>query len=84
LAASSDFSAFVENHLVKKFAPVKIERILTDGGAEYTIWHQEAISNHKFEKVCKHLGIKHTTKVVKTSESIRGEKEAIEKRLIFA
>jgi hypothetical protein len=27
---------FVENHLAKKFAPVKIERILTDCGIEYT------------------------------------------------
>jgi len=59
--ASTDF---VEN-LIKKFAPVKIERILTDCGAEYTTWHQEAISNHKFEKTCKRHGIKHTTTKVK-------------------
>ena len=32
--ASTDF---VENHLVRRFAPVKIERILTDCGTEYTI-----------------------------------------------
>ena len=38
---------FVENHLVKKFAPVKIERILTDCGTEYTTWHEEAIPNHE-------------------------------------
>jgi len=31
--ASTDF---VESHLDKKFAPVKIERILTDRGTEYT------------------------------------------------
>jgi len=60
--ASTDF---VENHLVKKFAPVKIERILTDCGTEYTSWHQEAIPNHEFEKTCKKLGIKHTTTKVK-------------------
>lgn len=56
---------FVENHLVKKFTPVKIERILTDCGTEYTTWHKEAIENHKFEKTCKKLGIKHTTTKVK-------------------
>lgn len=60
--ASTDF---VENHLVKKFAPVKIERILTDCGTEYTTWHESAIPNHKFEKTCKKLGIKHTTTKVK-------------------
>jgi transposase len=32
--ASTDF---VENHLVKKLDPVKIERILTDCGTEYTL-----------------------------------------------
>jgi transposase InsO family protein len=56
---------FVESHLIKKFAPVKIERILTDCGTEYTTWHQEAIPNHEFEKTCKKLGIKHTTTKVK-------------------
>jgi transposase InsO family protein len=56
---------FVENHLAKKFAPVKIERILTDCGTEYTTWHEEAISNHEFEKTCKRLEIKHTTTKVK-------------------
>ncbi|OIO34208.1 MAG: hypothetical protein AUJ76_04110 [Candidatus Omnitrophica bacterium CG1_02_41_171] len=53
--ASTDF---VESHLVKKFAPVKIERILTDCGTEFTTWHEEAIPNHEFEKTCKKLGIK--------------------------
>jgi len=38
---------FVENHLAKKFAPVEIERTLTDCGTEYTTWHEEAIPNHK-------------------------------------
>jgi transposase InsO family protein len=56
---------FVENHLAKKFAPVKIERILTDCGTEYTTWHEEAIPNHEFEKTCNRLGIKHTTTKVK-------------------
>ncbi len=56
---------FVENHLTRKFAPVRIERILTDCGTEYTTWHQEAIPNHEFEKTCKKLGIKHTTTKVK-------------------
>jgi len=60
--ASTDF---VENHLTRKFSPVKIERILTDCGTEYTTWHQEAIPNHEFEKTCKKLGIKHTTTKVK-------------------
>lgn len=60
--ASTDF---VENHLVKKFTPVKIERILTDCGTEYTTWHEEAMLNHEFEKACKKLGIKHTTTKVK-------------------
>lgn len=60
--ASTDF---VENHLTKKFAPVKIERILTDCGTEYTTWHEEAIPKHEFEKTCKKLGIKHTTTKVK-------------------
>jgi len=55
----------VENHLTKKFAPVKIERLLTDCGTEYTTWHEEAIPNHEFEKTCKKLGIKHTTTKVK-------------------
>jgi len=41
-------SDFVENHLVKKFAPVKIERLLTDGGTEFTTWHEEAAPNHEF------------------------------------
>ena len=56
---------FIENHLIKKFAPVKIERILTDCGTEYTTWHKEAIPNHKFEKTCSKLGIKHTTTKVR-------------------
>jgi transposase InsO family protein len=60
--ASTDF---VENHLVKKFAPVRIERILTDCGTEYTTWHEEAIPNHEFKKTCKKIGIKHTTTKVK-------------------
>ena len=60
--ASTDF---VENHLTKKFSPVKIERILTDCGTEYTTWHEQAIPNHEFEKTCKKLGIKHTTTKVK-------------------
>ncbi len=60
--ASTDF---VENHLAKKFDPVKIERILTDCGTEFTTWHQEAMPNHEFEKTCKKLGIKHTTTKVK-------------------
>lgn len=41
-------SDFVENHLVKKFAPVKIGRLLTDCGAEFTTWHEEAAPNHEF------------------------------------
>ena len=60
--ASTDF---VEKHLVKKFTPVKIERILTDSGPEYIPWHEEAILNHEFEKTCNRLGIKHTTTKVK-------------------
>ena len=56
---------FIENHLIKKFAPVKIERILTDCGTEYTTWHKETIPNHKFEKACNLLGIKHTTTKVR-------------------
>ena len=60
--ASTDF---VENYLTKKFAPVRIERDLTDCGTEYTTWHQEAIPNHEFEKTCRNLGIKHTTTKVK-------------------
>ena len=55
--ASTDF---VEDHLHKKFAPVKIERILTDCGIEYTTWYEEAIPNHEFEKTYKRLEIKHT------------------------
>jgi len=51
----------MENHLIKKFAPVKIERILTDCGTGYTTWHEEATPNHEFEKTCKRLWIKHTT-----------------------
>jgi len=42
----------VENHLVRKFAPVKAEGILIDCGTESTIWHDEAIPNHEFEKTC--------------------------------
>ncbi|MFH1612820.1 MAG: IS481 family transposase [bacterium] len=56
---------FVKNHLAKKFDTVKIERILTDCGTEYTTWHKEAIPNHEFEKMCKKLGIKHTTTKVR-------------------
>jgi hypothetical protein len=56
--ASTDF---VENHLAKYFAPVKIERILTGCETEYTTWHEEAIPNHEFEKTCNRLGTKHTT-----------------------
>jgi transposase InsO family protein len=56
---------FVENHLAKNFAPVKIERILTDCGTEYTPWHEEAIPNHEFEKTCNRLGTKDTTTKVK-------------------
>ena len=40
---------------------LRIERILTDCGTEYTTWHEEAIPNHEFKKTCKKLGIKHTT-----------------------
>ncbi|RIE15387.1 hypothetical protein SMC1_10220 [Candidatus Cryosericum septentrionale] len=54
----------VENHLARKFAPVKIQRILTDCGTESTTWHEEAIPNHEVERTCNRLGIKHaTTKV---------------------
>lgn len=56
---------FVENHLAKKFAPVEIERTLTDCGTEYITWHEGTIPNHKFEKTCNRLGIKHTTTKVK-------------------
>ena len=58
-------SDFVENHLIKKFAPVKIERLLTDCGTEFTTWHKEAQEYHQFEKVCQKLGLKHTTTKVK-------------------
>jgi hypothetical protein len=34
---------------------VRIERILTDCGTEYTTWHEEAIPNHEFKKTCKKL-----------------------------
>ena len=33
---------------MKKFAPVKIGRLLTDGGTEFTTWHEEAAPNHEF------------------------------------
>jgi len=56
---------FVKNHLTKKFTPIKIERILTDCGTEYTTWYKESIPNHKFEKTCNEIGIKHTTTRVK-------------------
>ena len=56
---------FVENHLTNKFTPIKIVRILTDCGTEYTTWHKEAIPNHEFERVCKKLGIEHTTTKVR-------------------
>jgi len=58
---------FIENHLTKKFTPVKIERILTDCGMEYITWHKEVIPNYGFEKTCKKLGIKHTITRVKHS-----------------
>ena len=51
----------VENHLAKKVAPVKIERILTDCGTESTTWHEKAIPTHEVEKTCNRLGIKDTT-----------------------
>jgi len=56
---------FVENHLIKKFAGVRIERLLTDCGTEYTTWHEEAKPKHKYEKVCQRLGIRHTTTKVR-------------------
>lgn len=46
----------VENHLAKKFAPVKIQRILTDCGTESTTWHEEVIPNHELQKACNRLG----------------------------
>jgi transposase InsO family protein len=55
----------VENHVAKKIAPAKTERILTDCGTEHMTWHQEAIPNHEFEKACNRLGIKHATTRVK-------------------
>jgi len=55
----------VENHLAKKVAPVKIERILTDSGTEYSTWHEEARPTHEVEKTRDRLGIKHTTTKVK-------------------
>jgi len=51
----------VENHLAKKVAPGKIERILTDRGTESTTWHEEARPIHEVEKTCNRLGIQHTT-----------------------
>jgi hypothetical protein len=63
---SSDSSTdFLKTQLVKKFAPVKIERILTDCGTEFTTWHKEVVPFHQFEKACKKLGIKHTTTKVR-------------------
>jgi transposase InsO family protein len=62
---AKSFSDFVENHLIKKFAPVKIERLLTDCGTEFTTWHKEVQEYHQFEKVCQKLGLKHTTTKVK-------------------
>ena len=56
---------FVENHITNKFTPIKIVRILTDCGTEYTTWHKEAIPNHEFERACKKLGIEHTTTKVR-------------------
>jgi len=48
--ASTDF---VENHLTKKFDPVKIERILTDCGTEYTILSPRGNTIiWEFEKTC--------------------------------
>ena len=55
---------FLEKHLIGKFGSVKVERILTDCGTEYTTWHKEARQYHEYEKTCNKLGIKHTmTKV---------------------
>jgi len=31
---------FVENHLAKKFAPVKIKRIFINCGTKYTTWYE--------------------------------------------
>lgn len=56
---------FVETHLIKKFAGVKIRRLLTDCGTEYTTWHEEAKPKHKFEKMCERLGVRHTTTKVR-------------------
>jgi len=42
----------VENYLARKFAPAKIEGILTDCGTESTPWHDKEIPNHEFEKTC--------------------------------
>jgi hypothetical protein len=57
----------VEHHLAKKVAPVKIERILPNCGAECTTWHEEAIPNHELEKTCNRLGIRPTTTPSKAS-----------------
>ncbi|MDI6839918.1 MAG: IS481 family transposase [bacterium] len=56
---------FVGNYLIKKFTGVRIERLLTDCGTEYTTWHEEAKPKHKFEKMCQRLGIRHTTTKVR-------------------
>ncbi|MDI6839653.1 MAG: DDE-type integrase/transposase/recombinase [bacterium] len=56
---------FVGNHLIKKFTGVRIERLLTDCGTEYTTWHESAKPNHKFEKMCHRLGVRHTTTKVR-------------------
>lgn len=69
------------NHLIKKFAAVKIERILTDCGAEYTTWHKEAIPNHEFEKTYNLLVIKHTTTKVRHSWT-NGYVERLNKTLL--
>lgn len=55
----------MENHLINKFRGVKIGRLLTDCGTEYTTWHEEAKPKHKFEKMCQRLGIRHTTTKVR-------------------
>jgi len=72
------------NHLVKKFAPVKTERILTDCRTEYTTWHQEAIPNHEFEKTCERHGIKHTTTKVKHpwTNSVNRKSKLISQKLV--
>src|SRR5450830_1287216 len=71
----------VENHLAKKVAPVKIERILTDCGTESTTWHEEARPTHEVEKTCNRRGIKHTTTKVKHPWT-NGYRERFNKTLV--